>query len=65
VNIDAVMMAHFNLIVQGERERKMYMKKEKLIQIKFIPFFNIEDLIKRLTLFGLFNLSIEDLVANR
>jgi hypothetical protein len=43
----------------------MYMKKEKLIQIKFIPFFNIEDLIRRLTLFGLFNLSIEDLVANR
>ena len=34
--------------------------------MEIIPFRNVEDLLNRLTLFfGLFNLSIEDLVANR
>ncbi len=38
---------------------------KKVFSIEVIPFLIIEDLIKRLTLFGLFNLSVEDLVANR
>ena len=33
--------------------------------MKCIPFLVVDDLIKRLTLFGLVNLSVEDLVAKR
>jgi hypothetical protein len=45
------------------RVKNEYIKRKNLL-IE-IPFFDFEFLINRLTLIDLFNLSIEDLVANR
>ena len=43
---------------------QMYEEEKENVLIE-IPFFNFEFLINRLTLIDLFNLSTEDLVANR
>ncbi len=73
MKIDTVVMTHLDiyLLVQGKRkyirtEKKPNMSAENL-QIKSdeIPFLDIVVLIKRLTLIDLFDLSVEDLVANR